>query len=54
MKTLAKTKREPGIWMVDGPVPEVGHNDVMIKIRTLRAIDWGSLRRSRGRRRLTA
>ncbi|MBK7473018.1 MAG: L-threonine 3-dehydrogenase [Betaproteobacteria bacterium] len=33
MKTLAKTKREPGIWMVDGPVPEVGHNDVLIKIR---------------------
>ena len=32
MKTLAKTKREPGIWMVDGPVPEVGHNDVLIKI----------------------
>lgn len=32
MKTLAKTKREPGIWMVDGPVPEVGHNDVLIRI----------------------
>jgi threonine 3-dehydrogenase len=32
MKTLAKIKREPGIWMVDGPVPEVGHNDVLIKI----------------------
>jgi threonine 3-dehydrogenase len=32
MKTLAKTKREPGIWMVDGPRPEVGHNDVLIKI----------------------
>jgi threonine 3-dehydrogenase len=32
MKTLAKTKREPGIWMVDGPMPEVGHNDVLIKI----------------------
>ena len=32
MKTLAKTKREPGIWMVEGPLPEVGHNDVLIKI----------------------
>ena len=32
MKTLAKIKREPGIWMVDAPVPEVGHNDVLIKI----------------------
>lgn len=32
MKTLAKIKREPGIWMVDAAVPEVGHNDVLIKI----------------------
>ena len=33
MKTLAKTKREPGIWMVDQPHPEMGHNDVLIKIK---------------------
>ena len=33
MKSLAKTKREPGIWMQDNPVPEVGHNDIMIKIK---------------------
>ena len=32
MKTLAKIKREPGIWMVDAAVPEVGQNDVLIKI----------------------
>jgi len=32
MKTLAKTKPEVGIWMVDAPEPEVGHNDVLIKI----------------------
>ncbi|MFD2192274.1 L-threonine 3-dehydrogenase [Pistricoccus aurantiacus] len=32
MKALAKLKSEPGIWMTDVPVPEVGHNDVLIKI----------------------
>jgi len=33
MRTLAKTKREPGIWMAEAPKPEVGPNDVLIKIR---------------------
>lgn len=33
MKTLTKLKKEPGIWMVDQPLPEMGHNDVKIKIR---------------------
>ena len=33
MRTLAKVKREPGIWMVDAPKPKVGPNDVMIRIR---------------------
>ena len=33
MRTLAKTKREPGIWMVDAPKPALGPNDVMIRIR---------------------
>ncbi len=33
MKTLAKVKREPGIWMVDAPQPDVGPNDVLIKIK---------------------
>ncbi len=33
MKSLSKLKAEPGIWMTDTPVPEPGHNDVMIKIR---------------------
>ncbi|MFA6408997.1 MAG: L-threonine 3-dehydrogenase [Gammaproteobacteria bacterium] len=32
MKSLAKLKREPGIWMYDAPMPEMGSNDVMIKI----------------------
>lgn len=33
MKTLCKSRKEPGIWMVDAPRPELGHNDVLIKIR---------------------
>ena len=33
MKSLAKLKREPGIWMTDSPKPEVGHNDLLIKIK---------------------
>ncbi len=33
MKALVKAKAEPGIWMQDIPVPEVGHNDVLIRVR---------------------
>ena len=33
MRTLAKTKREPGIWMAEDAKPHVGHNDVLIRIR---------------------
>jgi threonine 3-dehydrogenase len=33
MKALAKLHSEPGIWMTEVPEPEVGHNDLLIKIR---------------------
>ena len=33
MKALVKAKAERGIWMQDIPQPEVGHNDVLIKIK---------------------
>ncbi|MDN3650011.1 L-threonine 3-dehydrogenase [Reinekea marina] len=33
MKALAKLKAEPGIWMTNVPEPEVGHNDLLIKIK---------------------
>jgi threonine 3-dehydrogenase len=33
MKALVKRKREPGLWMEQAPVPEIGPNDVLIKIR---------------------
>src|SRR6187455_436847 len=33
MRTLAKARREPGIWMTDAPKPVIGPNDVMIRIR---------------------
>ncbi len=32
MKALVKAKAEKGIWMQDIPIPEVGVNDVLIKI----------------------
>lgn len=33
MKSLAKLKREPGIWMYDAAMPSIGANDVLIKIK---------------------
>lgn len=34
MKALSKLKEERGIWMIDdAPVPEIGPNDVLIKIK---------------------
>ncbi len=33
MKSLAKLKAQPGIWMTDSPKPEVGPNDLLIKIK---------------------
>jgi threonine 3-dehydrogenase len=32
MKALVKAKAEPGIWMEDRPVPEIGPEDVLVKI----------------------
>ena len=32
MKALVKSKAEKGIWMEDVPEPEVGMNDVLIKV----------------------
>ena len=33
MKALVKAKAERGIWMEDIAMPQVGHNDVLIKVR---------------------
>ena len=33
MKALVKAKAERGIWMEDIAKPEIGHNDVLIKVR---------------------
>ncbi|MFZ9034804.1 MAG: L-threonine 3-dehydrogenase [Francisellaceae bacterium] len=33
MKALSKLKAEPGIWMTDLPMPKVGHNDVLIRVK---------------------
>jgi len=32
MKALVKSKSEPGLWMADVPEPQIGINDVLIKI----------------------
>src|SRR6187397_1900757 len=32
MKAVVKAKREPGLWLEDGPVPEVGSDDVLIRV----------------------
>lgn len=33
MKALVKAKSEKGIWMQTLPIPEIGHNDILIKIK---------------------
>lgn len=33
MRTLVKAKPEPGIWMELRPIPDIGPNDVLIKIK---------------------
>ena len=33
MKAIVKIKPEKGIWMTDVPMPVIGPNDVLIKIK---------------------
>ena len=33
MKVLMKRKREPGLWLEDAPRPEIGPNDLLVKIK---------------------
>ncbi len=33
MKALVKARPEPGIWMEEVPVPEIGPNDVLIRVK---------------------
>ena len=33
MKTLVKAKAQEGLWMQDRPVPEIGPDDVLIRVR---------------------
>ena len=33
MKALAKSKAEPGLWPEEVPIPEIGTNDVLIRVR---------------------
>jgi len=33
MRALVKAKAEPGLWMEELPIPEIGPNDVLIRVR---------------------
>lgn len=33
MKALVKRERKPGLWIEEIPVPEIGHNDLLIRIK---------------------
>ena len=33
MKALVKSRPEPGLWLEEVPTPEVGINDVLIRVR---------------------
>ncbi|HEV7255255.1 MAG TPA: L-threonine 3-dehydrogenase [Mesorhizobium sp.] len=33
MRALVKTRPEPGIWMEEVPLPEIGPNDVLVKVQ---------------------
>ena len=33
MKSLVKSKAEVGIWLENVDMPEIGHNDVLVKVR---------------------
>ena len=33
MKALAKSKKETGLWWTEAPIPKIGPNDVLIKIK---------------------
>ncbi|MEY2542281.1 MAG: threonine 3-dehydrogenase, partial [Verrucomicrobiota bacterium] len=32
MKAVVKSKREPGLWLEEVPVPQVGDDDVLIRV----------------------
>ena len=32
MRALVKSRPEPGIWMEERPVPEIGADDVLVKV----------------------
>ena len=35
MKALVKAKPEQGLWLQEVPIPDISHNDVLIKILSL-------------------
>ena len=39
MKALVKSKPEPGLWLEEVPVPEIGINDVLIRVTASRQVE---------------
>jgi threonine 3-dehydrogenase len=33
MKAIVKAKPEQGLWLQDVPIPDISHNEVLIKIK---------------------
>jgi threonine 3-dehydrogenase len=33
MKAIVKSRPEPGLWLEDVPVPEIGINDVLVRVK---------------------
>ncbi len=49
MKALVKSKAEQGLWMEEVPIPQIGKNDVLIKIQKtaicgtdIHIFNWGA------------
>ncbi|MDP9169065.1 MAG: L-threonine 3-dehydrogenase [Acidobacteriota bacterium] len=47
MKALVKSRPEPGLWLEDVPIPEIEHNDVLIRVKKasicgtdIHILDW--------------
>ena len=33
MRALVKSRREPGLWLEEVPAPEIGPNDVLVRVK---------------------
>lgn len=43
MKALVKRERQEGLWLEDVPIPHVGDEDVLIKVKKARSVEQTSI-----------